>query len=105
MIAGREITADYTLSSEEAEIPMDVKLASSAPGRTSDSAGIITIAKGASTAIIPVEIIADEFDEDNESFTITLTSPTGATIGTESITGTIADDDDPTSRINRNDGF
>ena len=95
VIAGREITTGYTLSSEEAEIPMDVKLASSAPGRTSDTAGTITIAKGASTVNIPVEIIADEFDEDNESFTITLTSPTGATIGTESITGTIADDDDP----------
>ena len=95
VIAGREITAGYTLSSDNAEIPMDVKLASSAPGRTSDTAGTITIAKGASTVNIPVEIIADEFDEDNESFTITLTSPTGATIGTESITGTIADDDDP----------
>ena len=45
VVAGREITAAYTLSSEDAEIPMDVKLAASAPGRTSDTAGTITISK------------------------------------------------------------
>ena len=95
IVAGREITADYTLSSGNAEIPMDVKLATTAPGRTSNTTGKITFAAGVDSVEIPVEIISDEYDEDNETFKITLATPTGATIGTESITGTIADDDDP----------
>ena len=44
---------------------------------------------------IPLEIIADNYDEaDTESFTITLSGATGATIG-DPFTGSIADDDDP----------
>ena len=48
----------------------------------------------ANSVDIPVEIIADDYDENNETFTITLSTPSGATIGTTSIRGIIADDDD-----------
>ena len=92
--AGREITVHYLLTGIEANVPIDVKLASDAPGRSSDSRGILTIAKGASSAMIPIEIIADQYDEIDETFTITLTNASDATIGTNSITATIRDDDD-----------
>ena len=52
VIAGRDITANYTLSSSNANIPQDLKLASTAPGRTSDTAGTITIAKDESSVVI-----------------------------------------------------
>ena len=94
VIAGREITADYTLFSENAHIPHDIKLATTAPGRTSDTTGVITFAQGVGSVNIPLEIIADEFDEVNETFKISLANAVNATIGTESITGTIGDDDD-----------
>ena len=94
VVAGRELSADYTLSSDNAYIPHDIKLATMAPGRSSDTSGVITFTKGVGSVNIPVEIIADEFDEDNETFTIRLANAVNATIGTESITGTIGDDDD-----------
>ena len=94
-IAGREITVNYTLAGVEADVPQDVVLATTAPGRTSDTAGVLTIAKDSAPAMIPLIITSDNYDEDNETFTITLSSPSGATIGTSSITGRIEDDDDP----------
>ena len=91
--AGQEITVNYAIAGVEAEIPWDVLLATTAPGRTSDSTGVLTIAKGLSNASIPLVIKADIYDEVNETFTITLSSPSGATIGTGSITATIQDND------------
>ena len=93
--SGRDITATYTLAGVEASVPEDVKIATGASGRTSDTAGTVTIAKGTNSADIPLEIIADPYDEDNETFRISLTNLTGATIVPPSITGTIEDDDNP----------
>ena len=42
---------------------------------------------------ISVPITNDTVDEDNETFTVTLNSPTNATLGTATGTGTITDDD------------
>ena len=95
VVAGRELSVDYALSSDNAYIPHDIKLAATAPGRTSDSTGVITFAKGVGSVNIPVEIIADEFDEDDETFTIGLANAVNATIGMAEITGTIGDDDEP----------
>ena len=93
--AGKQITATYTLTEvlDGADIPLDVKLASTAPGRASDIAGVITIREGETSATIPLEIIADAYDEDNEAFSIVLSSPTNAALGTDSIPVTINDDD------------
>ena len=97
--AHRMVTATYTLSSDEAtggaKIPEDIKIATGAPGRTNDTTGTLTFNVDDPSFTIPLEIIADDYDEaDTESFTITLSSPTGATIG-DPFTGSIADDDDP----------
>ena len=92
--AGREIQVDYSIAEIEANIPLDVKLAESAPGRISDSAGVLTIAKGNSSATIPLEIIADHYDEDNETFKIVIANPVNAELGTKTtITPTIEDND------------
>ena len=60
VVAGQEITVEYSLSSINAYIPEDVKLADSAPGRTSDTTGTITFAKDVGTVNIPIEVIADD---------------------------------------------
>ena len=94
--AAREITVDYALlsSNDGANIPLDVKLASSAPGRTSDSAGKLTFLRGERLKTIPLEIIADDYDESNETFTIELTNALGAELGTAMSVVIIGDDDD-----------
>ena len=101
--AGRNITATYTLAGDgtnEVKIPYDIKLASTAPGRTSDTTGTVTIADGQQSATIPLEIIADANDEFNENFKITLSNEVNTTLGTDEITGIIEDDDDqPVARI------
>ena len=92
--AGREIQVDYSLASIEANIPLDVKLADSAPGRISDSTGVLTIAKGDDSATIPIEIIADYYDEENEKFRVTIEDPVNAELGSNTaITPTIEDND------------
>ena len=80
--AAQLTTANYSLSGVEANVSRDVKLASDAPGRISDSSGKITIAQGSNSAVIPLEIIADKYDEIDETFTLSLSSPTAATVGT-----------------------
>ncbi|MGB7655427.1 MAG: peroxidase family protein, partial [Novosphingobium sp.] len=55
--------------------------------------GTVTIPAGSTTATLSLEIIGDTLPELNETFTITLSSPTNATIATGSATGTIIDDD------------
>ena len=92
--AGRDISVDYNLTGIEANIPLDLKLANSAPGRISDSTGVITIAKGDSSATIPVEIIADYYDEVDETFKVEIKDPVNADLGTiTAITPTIEDND------------
>ena len=94
--ATSDIDVDYTLTeiADQADIPLDVKLKSNAPGRTSDSAGRVRIASGSNSATIPLEIIADNYDEINEQFRLTLSNPSGAILGTDTIDLTISDDDD-----------
>ena len=98
--ATSEISVDYTLAGfganrgfRPANVPLDVKLASNAPGRTSDSTGRITLGVGESSGVIPLEIIADALHEADELFSITLSNSVGAIIGTELITVFIGDDD------------
>ena len=74
----RDVQVGYSLTGLEANIPLDVKLANSAPGRISDSAGVLTIAKGETSATIPVEIIADYYDEVDEKFRVTIEDPVNA---------------------------
>ena len=57
--------------------------------------GTLTFAAGATAATIGVAILVDDIDEEQaETFTITLSSPSGATLADAGATGTITDDDD-----------
>ena len=59
--------------------------------------GTLTINTGDSSGTVSVTVLGDEVDEPDETFTVTLTNPTGATLGDATAMGTITnDDDDPT---------
>lgn len=56
-------------------------------------AGSVTIAQGATTGSLPVTINGDTTVEPNETFTVTISNATNATVGTATATGTIQNDD------------
>ncbi len=59
--------------------------------------GTVTFNSGDSSQTVSVTVAGDNVDEPNETFTVTLTNPSGATLGDATATGTITnDDDDPT---------
>jgi hypothetical protein len=64
-----------------------------APGDYTSKTGSVTIPAGATSATFTVSVVGDRLDERNETFTVTLSSPSGATLGTATATGTIVDDD------------
>ncbi len=55
--------------------------------------GTITFAPGETSKTITIAVTGDSIDEDNETLTVTLSSPSGATIADGTATGTITDDD------------
>jgi len=55
--------------------------------------GMLTITAGNTSGTISVDIIGDTASEGDETFTVTLTSPSGATIADGSAVGTIENDD------------
>nr|WP_232786762.1 Calx-beta domain-containing protein [Mycolicibacterium aurum] len=57
------------------------------------SSGVIEFAAGVTSRTVHVDIIGDTLAESNETFTVTLSSPTGATIADGSAIGTITNDD------------
>ena len=59
--------------------------------------GTLTFGAGDLSRTVSVTVAGDEVDEPDETFTVTLTNPSGATLGDATATGTITnDDDDPT---------
>lgn len=71
------------------------------PADYQGQSGSLTFAPGETTKTIPVPIVGDLLDEVDETFTVTLSNPTNATIDTATATGTITDDDvPPTISIN-----
>jgi hypothetical protein len=86
------VTVNYTTQNGSAVAPGDYTAAS----------GTATIAEGTSTAVIPVQIVGDTLSEGNETFTVKLSNPSGTnTIGDDTATGTIVDDDPvPSLRVN-----
>ncbi len=89
--AEETVTVEYTTNSGTATTPADFVATS----------GTLTFAPGETQQFITVLIEADAIDEDDETFTVTLSNPTGAELGTASTaTGTIIDDDAaPTASI------
>lgn len=60
------------------------------------SAGdVLTFQPGETQKTVPVTVLGDTLDEDDETFTLTLTEPAGADLGTPRGTATIQDDDSP----------
>jgi hypothetical protein len=57
------------------------------------SSGTLTFPPASGTRTLTVPIAIDALDEDDETFTVTLSAPTGANIGDGQAVGTIADDD------------
>ena len=58
-------------------------------------AGTLSFAPGTAAATVKVPITGDVADEADESFGLTLSSPTGATLGDAAGVGTVVDDDPP----------
>lgn len=61
------------------------------------TSGTLTFTPGTTVATIPVSVLGDTTSEANETFTVTLSAPTNATIAAPSATGTIVNDDAPPS--------
>lgn len=57
--------------------------------------GVVTIPAGLTTATVAVNVIGDTNQEPDETFTVSLSSPSNATLGRSTATGTILNDDSP----------
>ncbi len=66
--------------------------------------GTVTFAPGVTTQLVHVDVIGDAAAEQHETFTVTLSSPVGATLADGSATGTITDDDTVTTVPGLNSG-
>lgn len=68
-----------------------------APGDYTAGSGGLTFAPGVTSANVTITVAGDVLDENDETFTVTLSSPVNATLADASGTGTITDDDAPPS--------
>jgi hypothetical protein len=100
--SGTTTTMTFTVTaSSTASSSMSVKYATAngtavAPGDYTAKSGTVTIASGSTKATITVSVAGDTLDESNETFTVTLSNPVNATLGTTKTgTGTITDNDNP----------
>ncbi|MET0551641.1 MAG: Calx-beta domain-containing protein [Vicinamibacteria bacterium] len=57
------------------------------------AAGTLTFPAGQTAGTVAVAVVSDALDEDDETFRVNLSSPSGATIGDAQATGAIVDDD------------
>ncbi len=81
--SSQQVTVQYATSGGTAESGTDFTAAS----------GMLTFAANETSKTVSVATTADAADEDNETFTLTLSSPTNATLGDATATGTINDDE------------
>jgi carbon monoxide dehydrogenase subunit G len=101
--SGSAGNATFTVTLSEASAQeVRVSYASSDVSTTEDSdytgiSGTVAIAPGSTSATIDLPILVDTLDEASETATLTLSSPTNATISDATGTLTIVDDDDPPS--------
>jgi CSLREA domain-containing protein len=83
------VTVDWTTADGTATAPDDYQPAS----------GTVTFAPTDTMETIEVQVNGDVVDEENETFTVTLSNAGGATISDDQATGTITDDDSSTISI------
>ncbi len=81
--SGQTVTVDYATSDGTATAGQDYIAVS----------GTLTFNPGETTKTISVPILGDTVDEANETFTVTLSNPTNATLATDRATGMILNDD------------
>ncbi|MEY2475791.1 MAG: large repetitive protein [Actinomycetota bacterium] len=81
--SGSAVTVNYATSNGTATGGTDYEPAS----------GTLTFAAGETTKTVAVTVYGDTVDEPNETFTMTLSAPSGATLADGTGTGTITDDD------------
>lgn len=81
--SGRAVTVSYGTANGSAVAPADYTATS----------GTLTIAVGQTTGTITVPVKGDTLNESNETFTLSLSSPTAATIARATAVGTITDND------------
>jgi len=79
-------------------LPVSISYATSngtatAPADYTSANGTVTFAPGETSKTINVAVVGDTTYEPDETFTVTLSNPVNATIGTGSATGTIQNDD------------
>lgn len=98
---GTTTSAVFALSLSEAVAqPVTVAYAT-VPGTAAAGAdyapasGTVTFPPGSVAAQVPVALVADAMDEDDETFALVLSNAVGGTLGTSSATATIVDDDAP----------
>jgi hypothetical protein len=105
---GGATTLTFTVSvSPPAAAPVTVTYATIAdtattPGDYAAVSGTLTIPAGTTSAAVQVPVVADALDEANETFTVVLTAPSGATLADAAGVGTIIDDD-PTPSLSIGD--
>ena len=85
--AGGAVTVDYATADDTAAAGSDYTMAR----------GTLTIQSGSMAQTIPVTILADSASEHNETFTVTLSNPTGAALADATATGTIVDSANPSA--------
>ena len=104
---GSDVSFTVTLSAASGKT-VTVSYDTSRPGGTTAEAAdftaqtnrTLTIPAGATTGTIAVPTANDTIDEADETFRLTLSSPTNATLADATATGTITDDDDATLSVN-----
>ncbi len=96
---GSNSTLTFTVSlSAPATAPVSVNFATAngsatAPADYTAASGTVNFAVGQQTRPVNVTVIGDNLVEPDETLQITLSAPTGATLGTATATGTIVNDD------------
>ena len=83
--SSRQVTVDYATSGGTATSGTDFTAAS----------GSLTFGINETAKTVSVATTEDSMDENDETFTLTLSSPNNATMGDATATGTINDDDEP----------
>ena len=72
-----------------------------APADYTAASGTVVFTPGQVTALVPVTVVDDAVYEGDETFTLTLSEPSGATIGDGTAVGTIVDDETATPGVFR----
>ena len=93
-VTGEDVTVSYATSTESGDTAV---LDAGAPGGAdyTPTTGTVTVPAWHTEATFTVPTTGDTVDEDDETFTVTLSNPSGGTLGSPSTaTGTIADNDD-----------